>query len=127
MDYQGSDRKITFIRSVGFALEGIKASFLGRNMRIHVFLAVSVVIAGIFFSISTIEWLFVLLCIAGIFVLEILNTAIEKTVDLVTNEFHPLAKVAKDLAAGAVLVYAVYSIIVGIIIFLPKVVECFWR
>ena len=94
-------------------------------MRIHISLGLLVIMAGVFFSISRMEWLFILLCIAGMFTLEMLNTAIEKTVDLVTDEFHPLAKVAKDLAAGAVLVYTVYSIIVGIIIFLPKVIHFF--
>lgn len=94
-------------------------------MRIHISLGLLVIMAGVFFSISRMEWLFILLCIAGMFTLEMLNTAIEKTVDLVTDEFHPLAKVAKDLAAGAVLVYTVYSIIVGIIIFLPKMIHFF--
>lgn len=94
-------------------------------MRIHLSLGLLVILAGVFFSISRMEWLFVLLCIAGMFTLEILNTAIEKTVDLVTDEYHPLAKVAKDLAAGAVLVYTVYSIIVGMIVFLPKVIDFF--
>lgn len=94
-------------------------------MRIHLSLGLLVILAGVFFSISRMEWLFVLLCIAGMFTLELLNTAIEKTVDLVTDEYHPLAKVAKDLAAGAVLVYTVYSIIVGMIVFLPKVIDFF--
>ena len=94
-------------------------------MRVHSLLAILVILAGLFFSISKIEWLFVLLCIAGMFSLEMLNTAIEKAVDLVTVEYHPLAKIAKDLAAGAVLVYTVYSIIVGMIVFLPKVIDFF--
>lgn len=125
MAYPGSSKKVSFNKSVAFALAGIKASFGERNMRIHISLGLLVIMAGVFFSISRMEWLFILLCIAGMFTLEMLNTAIEKTVDLVTDEFHPLAKVAKDLAAGAVLVYTVYSIIVGIIIFLPKVIHFF--
>ena len=125
MAYPGSSKKVSFDKSVGFALAGIKASFRERNMRIHSMLAILVILAGVFFSISKVEWLFVLLCIAGMFSLEMLNTAIEKTVDLVTQEYHPLAKVAKDLAAGAVLVYTVYSIIVGMIVFLPKVIDFF--
>lgn len=125
MAYPGSNKKVSFNKSVGFALAGVKASFGERNMRIHLSLGLLVILAGVFFSISRMEWLFVLLCIAGMFTLEILNTAIEKTVDLVTDEYHPLAKVAKDLAAGAVLVYTVYSIIVGMIVFLPKVIDFF--
>lgn len=125
MAYPGSNKKVSFNKSVGFALAGVKAAFGERNMRIHLSLGLLVILAGVFFSISRMEWLFVLLCIAGMFTLEILNTAIEKTVDLVTDEYHPLAKVAKDLAAGAVLVYTVYSIIVGMIVFLPKVIDFF--
>mgnify|MGYP003436422031 FL=1 len=89
-------------------------------MKIHATAAILVILVGIFFSISKTEWLWILLCVAGMFSLEMVNTAIEKTVDLVTGEYHPLAKAAKDLAAGAVLIYTVYSIIVGMVVFLPK-------
>ena len=125
MAYPGSNKKISFPKSVGYALAGIKFSFRERNMKIHGTAAVLVILAGIFFSISKTEWLWILLCIAGMFSLEMVNTAIEKTVDLVTGEYHPLAKAAKDLAAGAVLIYTVYSIIVGMVVFLPKLLEYF--
>lgn len=121
MAYQGNKKKIRFDKSVGFALEGIKASWSERNVKIQWLFAVFVVIAGFVFSISQVEWLFLLSCIAGVIALELVNTAIETTVDLVTEDIQILAKKAKDIAAGAVLVYTIYSILVGMIIFLPKI------
>ena len=120
MAYRENKKKIRFDKSVGFALEGIKASWAERNVKIQWLFAVFVVIAGFVFSISKVEWLFILSCIAGVIALELVNTAIEATVDLVTEDIRTLAKKAKDSAAGAVLVYTIYSILVGIIIFLPK-------
>nr|WP_235732322.1 diacylglycerol kinase family protein [Mycoplasmopsis anatis] len=69
---------------------------------------------------SIIEWMIIFLLIGGMFSLELLNTAIEHTVDLITDKHHPLAKAAKDAAAGAVCVFAVISCIIGLLIFLPK-------
>ena len=80
-------------------------------------------ICGVYFDITKLEWLFVLTAIGGMLALELMNTAIEKAVDLVTNETHPLAKAAKDTAAGAVLVYAIFSAVVGLIIFLPRIMN----
>lgn len=94
-------------------------------MRIHIIISVFVLAAAIFFSLSLTEWLFILLAIGGMLVLEMLNSAIERVVDLVTNQFHPLAKQAKDIAAGAVLIYAILSVIIGIIIFIPKIILLF--
>ena len=78
-----------------------------------------------FFSLNWLEWLFILVAIVGTITLELVNSAIERVVDLVTTEYHPLAQQAKDIAAGAVFLYAIFSIIVGIIIFLPKVMNVF--
>ncbi|WP_235732317.1 diacylglycerol kinase family protein, partial [Mycoplasmopsis anatis] len=69
---------------------------------------------------SIIEWMIIFLLIGGMFSLELLNTAIEHTVDLITDKHHPLAKAAKDAAAGAVCVFAVISCIIGLLIFLTK-------
>ncbi|WP_050615813.1 diacylglycerol kinase family protein [Bacillus testis] len=123
MAYPGSDKHHSFAKSVGFALAGIKWSFRERNMKIHYFMAVAIVMAGCFFSLTKVEWLFILSCVGGVIALEMLNTAIEAVVDLVTDEFHELARIAKDTAAGAVLVYSIYSLIVGIIIFFPKMLS----
>lgn len=75
---------------------------------------------GFLVELSIIEWMIIFLLIGGMFSLELLNTAIEHTVDLITDKHHPLAKAAKDAAAGAVCVFAVISCIIGLLIFLPK-------
>jgi len=90
-------------------------------MKIHCVAAVLVITFSIYFQLSAVEWLFILFAVGGVFALELINTAIERTVDLCTKDFHLLAKQAKDIAAGAVLVYAILSVIIGCIIFLPKI------
>jgi undecaprenol kinase len=110
-----------FLRSFGFAFSGIFYTLSHeRNMKIHLVAAALVSILGWIFHLSSMEWMFVLFAIFGMFSLELVNTAIERTVDLVTEDFQLLAKQAKDIAAGAVLVYALLSVIIGCIIFLPK-------
>jgi diacylglycerol kinase len=79
-----------------------------------------VCIAGYFFKISTSEWLAVILCFIAVITLEAMNSAIEYVVDLASPEFHPLAKKAKDMAAGAVLLAAIGTVVIAAIIFLPK-------
>lgn len=123
MAYRDSKKKPSFIRSVGYAVEGIRYSLQERNIKIHFCISIFVILAGFFFAISLVEWLFVITCIAGMISIEMVNTAIEKVVDLVTSDYHELAKGAKDLSAGAVLIYSIYSIFVGIVIFLPKVLN----
>lgn len=86
----------------------------------HLLAMVLVVIAGVLTNISQVEWLVIVIFIVGVFALELMNTAIERVVDLVTEEFHPLAKQAKDLAAGAVLVFALGSVVAAVLIFIPK-------
>lgn len=93
------------------------------HMKIHLLAAFIVVLLGFIFRLSAQEWLVLLVVIALVISLELMNTAIERAVDLVTKEFHPLAKAAKDIAAGAVLVAAVVAGIVGAIIFLPHIVN----
>lgn len=96
-----------------------------RNMRFHFISSIIVVGMSCYFSITKLEWLFILFAIGGMFALEVMNSAIERVVDLVTSDYHPLAKQAKDLAAGAVLIYAALTIVVGMIIFLPYVIKLF--
>lgn len=109
-------------RSFQHAIRGIQAAILSeRNMKIHLIVAAIVIGISFFFKLSVGEWLFVLFAIGGVIALELINTAIERVVDLVTDEYHLLAKEAKDMAAGAVMVYATLSVIVGLVIFLPKI------
>ncbi|MDN5709614.1 MAG: diacylglycerol kinase family protein [Planococcus sp. (in: firmicutes)] len=110
-----------FLSSFRFAAQGVGASIKQeQNMRVHAFSAVIVLIAGIWTGLEPIEWMLVIVLIGGMLALELVNSALERTVDLVTRERHPLAKQAKDMAAGAVLVFAVTSAIIGLLIFLPK-------
>jgi len=91
-----------------------------RNMRLHIAATVIVLMLGFWFTLERLEWLFVFSAIFLVMTMEMLNTALERVVDLFTRQYHPLAKLAKNAAAGAALLAAVYAIIVGLLIFLPK-------
>jgi len=109
------------IRSFGYAIKGIKSVVSTEtNMQIHLIIGLLVIICGFLFSISLTEWMLCLICIGLVFGMEMINTAIEKIVDLVSPESHPLAGLAKDIAAGAVLICAFISVVVGLTIFIPK-------
>ncbi|KAB7708734.1 diacylglycerol kinase family protein [Bacillus aerolatus] len=112
-----------FVASFRFALNGLRLAAKEPNFRFHLASAAAVAMAGFWLSLTRTEWLFILIMIFGVMALEVVNTAIEKTVDLVTEDLHPLAKEAKDLAAGAVLLFSCLALLTGAIIFLPKV----WR
>ena len=104
----------------GHAFEGIGAGLKERNMRIHCTVAVLVVIFGILLRITVTEWCICLVLFGLIMGLELVNTAVEAVVDLATQDYHPLAKKAKDTAAGAVLIAAIMAAIAGLIIFVPR-------
>lgn len=89
-------------------------------MKFHLLAVLIVSIAGFLTKLSLFEWMIVVLLFGGMTALEMINTAIERTVDLVTKEIHPMAKQAKDVAAGAVLLFAIASAIIGLMIFIPK-------
>lgn len=109
------------LESFNHAINGIvDAVRTQRNMKIHVVGAVLVLLACFFFDISKIEFLILAITITMVISAELVNTAIEAAVDLNTNYYHPLAKVAKNTAAGAVFLTAVNAIIVGYIIFWDK-------
>ncbi len=93
------------------------------NLKIHLAVAVAVVIAGFYFQITAVEWSVVLLCIALVIGLEMINSALEGLVDLVTRERLPLAGKIKDIAAGAVLFVALISVAIGVIIFGKYIVQ----
>ncbi|KAA0549372.1 diacylglycerol kinase family protein [Bacillus sp. BGMRC 2118] len=108
-----------FIHSFKYASMGIlHALKTEQNIRIHLVAGAVVFILAFLLKVTAIEWTILLLLISGMIALELVNTAIERTVDLVTNkEYHLLAKQAKDLAAGAVLIYAITALFIGLIIF----------
>ena len=108
------------LRSFGYAWKGIQ-SCVGKeqNLSFHLIAAMEVIIAGIVLGITRTEWIMVVMCIGTVIAAELLNTAIEKLVDLVSPERHPVAGRVKDIAAGAVLICAVAAAIIGLIIFIP--------
>lgn len=113
-------------RSFGFAFKGLGHAFATQlNFRIHCFAAVLACAFGYFLHISGCEWQWVLLCIMLMMVAELLNTAIEGLVDLVSPEYHELAGHVKDVAAAAALVVAIFSFVTALIIFIPKILLLF--
>jgi diacylglycerol kinase (ATP) len=104
-------------RSFQHAYQGIVSAVrTQRNLRFHFFAALGVLIAGLILGVSALEMAVLVLTICFIFVVEMLNTALEFVVDLVTKEYHPLAKLAKDVSAGAVLVSSVGAVLVGLLV-----------
>jgi len=95
------------------------------NLRIHFTIGTLVVLAGLIFGLSSLEWVAIVFTILWVIVSEMINTSVESIVDLVTKEYQIEAKVAKDVAAGMVLVGAFGSIVVGLIIFLPHITKFF--
>ena len=96
-----------------------------QNLLIHIISTILVVIFGIIFKISIIEWVLVILMVSMVITTELINSAIESVVDLYTKEFKPLAMVAKDVAAAAVVTAAFCALSVGIYIFIPKIILLF--
>jgi len=110
-------------RSFGFAFKGIAIALSERNFVIHLIAALIVTILGFAFRISYLEWITLLICVALVLCLELTNTAIEKTIDLLHPQQHPKAGEIKDLAAASVLVAVIISVIIGVIIFIPKILD----
>ena len=114
---------MTVFKSFKVAFEGLHDALLHeRNFRIQVVVFILVIIAGFLFQISATEWIFILLCAAVVLSTEIINSSIEKLCDFVSPEIHALIKKIKDFSAAAVLVATILSVIIGAIIFLPKIV-----
>jgi undecaprenol kinase/diacylglycerol kinase (ATP) len=109
-----------FIASFGYAFQGLwYALRTQRNARVHAVVASVATILGIVLHISAVEFAIIFIAIAGVFVAEMFNTVFELCVDLASPDYHPLAKIAKDVAAGAVLLSAMLSIVIGLLIFGP--------
>ena len=113
------------IKSFAYAFQGI-ASFLKKehNAWIHCTAIVVVTGAGFHFDITSTEWCVVLLCFGMVLAAEAFNTAIERLVNLVSPDYHPIAGDVKDVAAGAVLICAIVAAIIGMIVFLPYLLNC---
>ncbi|GGK72885.1 diacylglycerol kinase family protein [Rufibacter glacialis] len=117
-------RRPPFIRSrlnsFGYALKGISAAFRSEvNLRWHVISAGMVVAAGLYLSLTALEWVVICFAIGLVWMAELFNTALEVVVNLVSPNHHPLAGKAKDIAAGAVLVASLTAMVAGLFVFLP--------
>lgn len=110
------------LKSFIYAFEGLKCFFrYEHNARIHSFAAVAVLIVSAILKISKLEFIAVLTSIALVIMAEMFNTAIEKTMDHLSPAIHPAVKAIKDMAAAAVLVAAIVAVIIGLIIFIPRI------
>jgi undecaprenol kinase/diacylglycerol kinase (ATP) len=114
----------TFFRSAGFAFEGIRQFVsCNRNAKIQIVMAILAITLGFTVSLSFSQWMLVLFCIGLVISLEMINSAIEKYCDLVTTDFHRGIKIIKDVAAGAVLVASFISLVIGLMIYIPALVN----
>lgn len=112
------------IRSFKHSFDGIKSFFeVETNAWIHLLSTIIVLVASIFFGVSSIEWMFITISISLVWITEIINTCIERISDLITKDFHPAIKLIKDLAAGAVLIAGLSALVCGVVIFIPKILK----
>ena len=111
-------------KSFGYAFKGIDDVIKHEpNMKIHVVVAILVVIMAFILKVSIIEWIILVLLIGAVLAAETINTTIENLVDMYTKEYDEKAKIVKDTAAGTVLILAITSAIIGLIIFIPKIIH----
>ncbi len=114
------------VKSFKPALNGLKWFLVNEhNVRVHLFLSMLSICAGIYFQISTNEWIAILICIGMVLSMEAANSAIEKLVDLVSPQKNHLAGWIKDIAAAAVLIASIMALLIAAVIFLPKIMILF--
>lgn len=113
-------------KSFSFAFRGLKLIFKTQhNFGVQIFLTIFVVLMGLYFKISEIEWIFLIFSSGLVLMAEAFNTAFEFDIDLTSPTYHPYARDTKDVAAGAVLITVIMAGIIGLIIFLPKIANLF--
>jgi diacylglycerol kinase len=112
------------VTSFTYAFSGLWYAFrTQRNIRIHIVMAMTVIMVSTMLHISPVEFALIFIAITGVFVAEMFNTVLEVCVDLASPRYHPLAKIAKDVAAGAVLANALLSIIIGLFVLGPYLLK----
>ena len=112
--------------STKYSLEGLKYAFLNeKSLTLYTVLSFIAIIIAFLLKISTNQWICLLLSLGVVLTIELINTAIEATVDMVTVEYNPLAKVAKDCGSAATFVSTVIAVVVALVIFVPKVIALF--
>ncbi len=115
-------REVKYREKFSNAFRGVYVCFKATNHAfVHIAVALAVIILGFYFKVSALEWIALVFAIGFVFVSETFNTAIEIDMDLTSPEFHPFAKDTKDVAAAAVLLSVFIAVIVGLIIFLPRI------
>jgi diacylglycerol kinase len=115
------ESKHSLFKSFQFAFEGVLIEFKkGRNFRIQILAGALAVALGFYLGISSVEWIILIITVASVLILELMNTAIEEIVNIVSPEIRESAKIAKDVSAAAVMVAALASVFTGAIIFIPK-------
>lgn len=120
INYMGHNHPI--IKSFRYAFEGLATALKQEpNMRFHFVVGIFVIVVGFIVQLSLVEWAVLTLTISMVVILELLNTTIEELVDLASPSIHPKAKIAKDVAAAAVLWASTAAIIVGCLLFVPKI------
>lgn len=120
-------KRYSRIKSFKFAFSGIKEAIKNEpNFMVQVAIAIIAVFMAIFLKLNHIEWLVLLLTISIVLILELVNTSLEAIVDLVSPEIKERAKVAKDVAAAAVLLSSISSVVIGGFLFLPKILQLFF-
>lgn len=127
MDFK-RNKKRTFVDSLKDSINGLGFVMIGEsNFKREIILAIITLAACYFLEVSKIEFIIIVIVIALVIVSEIFNTAIEKTVDLCTREYNETARIAKDVSAAAVLTMCCFAVCVGVIIFVPKIIELIGR
>jgi len=118
----------SLVKSVSHAVNGIaQALFYEKNMRTHFVCAITAVLLGMIFGFQSFDWIILTFTISLVFFAELMNTALEAHVDLATKEKMAEAKLAKDVAAGAVLVTSINAVIVGYFLYIEKIIDIIFR
>ncbi len=115
------EAKHSLFKSFVFAFEGLKTAIKkGKNFRIQLFVGSLTVLLGLILKLNPVEWLALIILISFVLILELVNTSLEAIVDMVSPEIQDKAKIAKDVAAAAVLISSLAAVLAGLILFLPK-------
>jgi undecaprenol kinase len=118
------ESKHSLFKSFGFAFTGLKTAIVrGRNFKIQLFVGALAVALGVILKLDYAGWLDLVIVISLVLILELINTSLEAIVDLVSPEIRESAKVAKDVAAATVLIASIASVVIGVLLFLPRILR----
>lgn len=113
-----------FLKSFSYSWDGLKYALQNeQSVSVMIIITFIAVTLGLILQITVVEWFFILFVIGVVLATELINTSIEATIDLLSPDFHPLAKVAKDTASAAVFIYSIVSAILAGLIFIPKIIK----